>query len=159
MSICINNRCSVFERLLQWFAKPLKDSYQNITQDEDRAEQDHSLNSAVVRAHWEKNAALWIRYAELDLFKAEINTPAFLNHLPKTQGKYGLEIGCGTGKMAVALSKGGARILATDICENFIENCSQIHPVSKQLRFERADATRLQYRDRTFDFAISVHCM
>ena len=56
-------------------------------------------------ALWEANAETWTRHARagLDVYRDQVNTPAFLAMLPPVGGLRGLDIGCGEGATRACL--------------------------------------------------------
>jgi len=71
------------------------------------------------------------------------------------QGKRVLEIGVGTGRIAVPLQKSGIQLVGIDIAPQMVA-----HGREKGLRnVVFADGARLPFRDRTFDAATSNHVL
>lgn len=103
-------------------------------------------------AHWEANAEAWTAHARagFDRYRDLVNTPGFLVMLPDVAGRDGLDIGCGEGGNTARLVERGARMTALDISPTFLRHAAAAHPA---IRFLRADAGALPFRDGTFDFA------
>ncbi len=114
------------------------------------------MDHNIVKRYWEDNANLWIYSSDHghDEWRNCINTPAFLNVLPEVSHLCGLDIGCGDGYNSRLLANRCRSLLATDICESFVNhNKSLVNP--DKLTFEVANAADLPYQNETFDFATS----
>lgn len=110
-----------------------------------------------VKELWEKNANLWIQASEssADEWRNIMNTPAFLSILPNISKQEGLDIGCGDGYNSRLIANRCLKLTAIDFCEAFIEhNKAAINPTN--LIFELANATKLPYKDKSFDFVTSL---
>ncbi len=59
-----------------------------------------------------------------------------------------------TGEVAHALSRRGFTVVAVDLSEEMVAVGRRLHPESRQLRWVRADVTRLALRESAFDFCI-----
>jgi SAM-dependent methyltransferase len=75
------------------------------------------------RALWNANAPAWteLSRAGFDFYRDQVNTPAFFAMLPPVEGLWCLDLGCGEGHNTRLLAARGARVLALDIAEFFIE--------------------------------------
>jgi ubiquinone/menaquinone biosynthesis C-methylase UbiE len=101
------------------------------------------------------NADAWTRLVRLgcDIYRDEVNMPAFLGMLPNICGLVGLDIGCGEGESTRALAKLGARMAAVDVSTRFVavaREYEQDHPMG--IDYQLASATQLPSPDTTFDF-------
>ena len=67
-----------------------------------------------------------------------------------------LDLGCGGGQLARALSKQGARVTGIDPAEQAIEAARQAAP---EARFEVASAERLPFPDGKFDGAVFLNSL
>jgi len=65
-----------------------------------------------------------------------------------------LELGCGTGDVAVQLAALGSRVAGIDFSENMIEIASGRFPV---IEFKVADAEAVPYEDGEFDLVVSCY--
>ncbi len=112
-----------------------------------------------VGQYWEGNAAAWTQLsrAGYDLYRDLINTPAFREMLPETDGKRGLDIGCGEGHNTRLIARAGARMIAFDIAKRFVAAARQ-QEVKDPLgiRYLVASALELPFADEAFDFAIAT---
>ena len=77
-----------------------------------------------VGRHWDENAEAWTRLARAgyDVYRDELNTPAFLEMLPDVDGLSGLDVGCGEGHNTRLVLERGARMTGIDIAENFVRH-------------------------------------
>lgn len=104
---------------------------------------------------WEANAETWTRQARAgyDIYRDNLNTPAFLAMLPPIAGLKGLDVGCGEGSNTRSLAKLGANMSAIDIAPTFIR-----HALSREaaeplgIDFAVGDALALPFPDASFDF-------
>ncbi|MBW2109235.1 MAG: methyltransferase domain-containing protein [Deltaproteobacteria bacterium] len=71
-------------------------------------------------------------------------------------GKLALDIGTGTGQVAVYLARSGFRTTGIDISESMIRRARQ-HALEHGLHidFQPGDAERLEFKDNTFDVVVS----
>jgi ubiquinone/menaquinone biosynthesis C-methylase UbiE len=114
------------------------------------------MNHEEVGRFWNGNANAWTRLARdgYDVYRDYLNTPAFFELLPKVVGLAGLDIGCGEGHNTRLLARGGARVTAIDIAENFIRYARQVEanePLG--IGYHVASAVDLPFAEATFDFA------
>ena len=115
-----------------------------------------------IASHWNANAEAWAVLSRMgcDTSRDLANTPAFLELLPSVSGLLGLDIGCGEGDNTRLLEKQGARIIACDIAEQFLNYAAESqHADPRRIEYLSASALRLPFADRSFDFVTSVMCM
>lgn len=113
------------------------------------------MDSSQVAAHWEANAENWTQLARSghDVFRDELNSPAFFRMLPSVAGSQGLDVGCGEGANTRQLARVGARMHAVDIAPTFIQRAKEeeiSHPLG--IRYQVADAIDLPFGSAEFDF-------
>jgi SAM-dependent methyltransferase len=114
------------------------------------------MDHETVGRFWDSNADAWTKLtrAGYDVYRDHLNTPGFLEMLPRVQGLLGLDIGCGEGHNTRLLAKRGARMAAVDISELFIRHALE-HERDEPLGIDYrvASAVGLPFPDVTFDFA------
>jgi len=105
---------------------------------------DRDLNQAAQKA-WNANAEWWDGQvgAEGNAFHRTLIAPAQMELLALKPGERVLEIACGNGQFAREMARAGARVLATDFSEPFLERARQHTAESglKGIEFRRLDAT------------------
>ncbi len=104
---------------------------------------------------WNDNADAWTKLSRegFDVYRDELNTPAFLGMLPDVSGKYGLDIGCGEGNNTRLLAARGAKVTGVDIASKFIGHAKEFednHP--NGIDYQVASAVELPFQSETFDF-------
>ncbi|MDR6856240.1 methyltransferase domain-containing protein [Variovorax guangxiensis] len=77
------------------------------------------MDAREVAKHWEANAEAWTCQVRrgLDVFRYELNRPAFFAMLPPVRGLRGLDVGCGEGANTRQLARWGARMVAIEVQE------------------------------------------
>jgi len=114
------------------------------------------MNHLTAGEYWNGNAEVWTKLARAgyDIYRDQLNTPAFLALLPPVGGRNGLDIGCGEGHNTRLLARQGANMTAIDISEIFIR-----HAQAEELRqplgiiYRQTSAVELPFAGVTFDFA------
>ena len=104
---------------------------------------------------WNGNAEAWTKLsrAGYDVYRDQLNTPAFLAMLPPVAGKGGLDLGCGEGHNTRQVARLGAQMTAIDIAETFIR-----HARAEEARFplgityHQVSAVELPFAAASFDF-------
>jgi ubiquinone/menaquinone biosynthesis C-methylase UbiE len=71
-------------------------------------------------------------------------------------GQSVLEIGCGTGLMALALARGGRRVTGIDVSRVALERARSRAPGMRELEFTLVSGVNLPYTDALFDCAYSI---
>ena len=95
--------------------------------------------------------------AGYDVYRDELNTPAFMAILPAIRGLSGIDIGCGEGYNTRKLAHAGARIVGIDIAESFICHAKALernNPLG--IEYKNASALDLPFPDERFDFATAI---
>ncbi len=105
-------------------------------------------------AYWERNAETWTLLVRQgwDVYRDQVNTPAFLAALPDVSGLRGLDVGCGEGHNTRLLRERGARMTALDVSSVFLRAAAAAEPAVAPIRFVRGSATRLPFASSSFDF-------
>ena len=103
------------------------------------------------RAIWNANAPAWteLSRAGYDVCRDLVNTPAFLAMLPPVEGQTCLDLGCGEGHNTRLLARRGARVVALDIAESFIEAAAGQD--RRGIRYLIGDGAALPLRAARFD--------
>lgn len=112
--------------------------------------------------YWNQNAPAWtaLTRAGYDVYRDQLNTPAFFEILPDIQNLKGLDIGCGEGHNTRLLAVQGARMAAIDVAELFITYARQAESEKPLgISYQQADAAALPFEDGSFDFATSFMCL
>ncbi len=83
-----------------------------------------------------------------------------LDALGDLTGKHILEIGCGTGQLAIAIAERGASVLAIDICPEMIKYAKKnaaLCKVTDRVQFQVVDFEELDISSkRQFDWIIAI---
>jgi ubiquinone/menaquinone biosynthesis C-methylase UbiE len=109
-----------------------------------------------VGEYWNGNAEAWTRLARAgyDIYRDFVNTPAFFEMLPDVAGLRLLDIGCGEGYNTRLLADRGARVVAIDIAERFIEYAiADEREEPRGIEYRIASAVELPFEDASFDGA------
>jgi ubiquinone/menaquinone biosynthesis C-methylase UbiE len=109
--------------------------------------------------YWEGNAAAWTQLSRLgcDVYRDEVNTPAFLELLPDVAGMSGLDVGCGDGHNTRLFAGRGARMDAVDIAPTFLRFAREAeHRRPLGIRYIEASGLELPFRSGHFDFVTAV---
>jgi SAM-dependent methyltransferase len=102
------------------------------------------------RAIWNANAAAWteLSRAGFDVYRDLVNTPAFFAMLPPVDGLTCLDLGCGEGHNTRLLAGRGARVVALDIAESFLQ-AAAARDVDG-IRYVQGDGAALPFRAASF---------
>jgi ubiquinone/menaquinone biosynthesis C-methylase UbiE len=114
------------------------------------------MNHIEAGRYWNESADSWVKLARAgyDVYRDQLNTPAFFAMLPEVSGLPGLDIGCGEGHNTRLLAQRGARMSAIDIGEVFLAHAKDSElkqPLGIDYRL--ASAVDLPFADHSFDFA------
>ena len=103
------------------------------------------------RKLWNANAAAWteLSRAGYDVYRDQVNTPAFFALLPPVDGVLCLDLGCGEGYNTRLLAGRGARIVALDVAESFIAAAAGAD--RQRIRYVLGDGALLPFRAASFD--------
>lgn len=86
----------------------------------------------------------------------ESNVREFYERLPVTPGCRLLDVGCGSGQLALIAAKDGLQVTGVDIASNLVERArARAQAEGLQARFEEADAEALPFEDAIFDVVAS----
>ena len=111
----------------------------------------------------DNNKKFWDRHAGMYTKAMKSSAGLYSSIREKIAGDlYGnedvLELACGTGQLSFGLSECVEFYMATDFSADMIEN-AKIRGSRNNLRFETADATRLEYPDGSFDTVIIANAL
>lgn len=105
---------------------------------------------------WNGNAEAWTKLARAgyDIYRDQLNTPAFLAMLPPVTGLLGLDLGCGEGHNTRQVARLGAKMTAIDIAEIFIRHArAEEARAPLGITYHHVSAVELPYAAESFDFA------
>ena len=81
----------------------------------------------------------------------------FYRQLNIERGNTMLDVGCGSGQLALVAARAGARVTGCDIAANWIEKARmRAAEEGLSIQFDEADAERLPYADGQFDVVASL---
>lgn len=81
----------------------------------------------------------------------------FYERLNVAPGSQFLDVGCGSGQLALMAAKDGLQVTGVDIATNLVERArARAQSEGLQARFEEADAEALPFEDATFDVVASL---
>lgn len=81
----------------------------------------------------------------------------FYERLPVAPGSRFLDVGCGSGQLALMAAKDGLEVTGVDIASNWVERAqARAHAEGLRARFEEADAEALPFEDASFDVVTSL---
>ena len=104
---------------------------------------------------WNGNAEAWTKLARAgyDVYRDQLNTPAFLAMLPPVSGLAGLDLGCGEGHNTRQVARLGATMTALDISEIFIRHArAEEARAPLGITYHHGSAVILPYPQASFDF-------
>jgi SAM-dependent methyltransferase len=101
--------------------------------------------------------ATWMA-GDYDLFSRYMERGArvFFERIPLAPGSRWLDVGCGSGQVALMAARSGLTVTGIDIAGNLIE-CARRRAAAERLnvRFEEADAEAIPFPDGSFDVVVS----
>jgi len=93
-------------------------------------------------------------------YVASTQARVLANMVGRIQDRLILDVGTGTGRAALLMARGGARVTAVDASDQMLEVARQrAAEEHAQIRFQRGDAHALQFRDREFDVVICLRLL
>lgn len=117
------------------------------------------MNDTEIKQYWEQNAEAWtaLSRAGYDVYRDQVNTPAFLKMLPEVKDLKGLDIGCGEGHNTRLVARKGAKLTGIDISETFIDHARELEvqePLGIDYRV--GSASEMQFPDNHADFCMAT---
>jgi len=101
---------------------------------------------------------IWMA-GDYDRFSRYIESSArdFYNRLHVAHGCQLLDVGCGSGQLALIAAKDGLEVTGVDIASNLVERArARAQAEGLRARFEEADAEALPFEDASFDVMASL---
>lgn len=101
---------------------------------------------------------IWMA-GDYDRFSRYMETGAreFYERLPVAPGCRLLDVGCGSGQLALMAAKDGLEVTGVDIASNWVERArTRAQAEGLHARFEEADAEALPFEDASFDVVASL---
>lgn len=81
----------------------------------------------------------------------------FYDRLPVAPGAMLLDVGCGSGQLALIAAKDGLEVTGVDIAPNWVERArARAQAEGLRVRFDQGDAEALPYADKSFDLVVSI---
>lgn len=107
---------------------------------------------------WEGNAEAWtcLSRAGYDVYRDQLNTPAFLAMLPSVQGLRGLDVGCGEGHNTRLVARCGARMIGLDVAPTFLHHAREAEedePLG--IEYVKGSALAMPFPGERFDFVLA----
>jgi ubiquinone/menaquinone biosynthesis C-methylase UbiE len=120
------------------------------------------MDARDVAAHWESNAETWTTYsrAGYDKYRDALNTPAFLDMLPRVAGLKGLDLGCGDGTNTRSVARLGARMTGLDVAPTFVRHARETEAQDPLgIDYVLGDGQTIEFPDASFDFVTAFMSM
>jgi SAM-dependent methyltransferase len=117
------------------------------------------MDERMVADCWDANAPAWTELARqgFDIYRDEVNLPAFLAMLPEVSGRRILDIGCGEGHHARLLAQKGAKLVELDRAWSFIKAADQeAKRKGLSVASVQGTGTQLPFADSCFDLIIAT---
>lgn len=116
------------------------------------------MDDREVGSFWEGNAEAWTRLsrAGYDVYRDELNTPAFLAMLPEVAGQQGLDVGCGEGHNTRLVARRGAQMTGLDVAPTFLRHAREAEerePLG--IVYIEGSALAMPFPDERFEFVLA----
>jgi ubiquinone/menaquinone biosynthesis C-methylase UbiE len=118
----------------------------------------HNARSTEVESVKTRLKAMWMA-GDYDRFSRymESNAREFYERLDVAPGCQFLDVGCGSGRLALIAAKEGIQVTGVDIASNLLERARVLAQAEGlTVRFEEADAEALPFEDANFDVVASL---
>ncbi|MCC6175596.1 MAG: class I SAM-dependent methyltransferase [Chloroflexi bacterium] len=116
----------------------------------------------VVRAHWERRAPTFDQAPNHGLH-TDAQRTAWLERVRAWAGAEpldALDVGCGTGFLALLLAEAGHRVTGVDAADEMLALAREkATRAGRSVDFHRADAERIPYTDDSFDLVVERHVL
>jgi len=97
----------------------------------------------------------WTHFAPLEAFTT-IAAPYVVRHARVHEGQRVLDVGCGTGVVAVTAARLGARVTGLDLTPALLERARENAKIAGvEIEFREGDAENLPFADASFDVVVS----
>lgn len=116
------------------------------------------MTDQMMRQGWESEARNWASFARTpghDGAHQTVNLPALLDLLPAPAART-LDLACGEGRISRTLSQRGYRVAGVDASPTMLRFAASHQDAQPAVR---GDATRLPFRDQTFDLVVAYMCL
>jgi ubiquinone/menaquinone biosynthesis C-methylase UbiE len=107
-------------------------------------------------AQFKENAKrVWSTFASSEMMTSSV-APRLVRHAGITQGARVLDVGCGTGVVALTAARIGARVTGVDLTPELVEHARKNAALmGLEVAFNEGDAEALDFGDATFDVVVS----
>ncbi|MCK4352719.1 class I SAM-dependent methyltransferase [candidate division WOR-3 bacterium] len=117
------------------------------------------LSDKDIALRWDAGAKVWARTVRAggDIYREEVNNPAFFKFLGPIKGKKVLDLGCGEGYNTKILAKKGAKITGIDFSKELIKLTIDKEEKEKLgIKYYCQNAADLSiFKDNSFDVVVS----
>ena len=97
----------------------------------------------------------WAHFAPLEVFTTAA-AGRLVRHAGVRQGAHVLDVGCGTGVVAITAARMGARVVGADLTPKLLERARENSSIAQvHVDWHEADAEALPFKDAEFDIVLS----
>lgn len=110
-----------------------------------------------VSDHWNENASAWVEASKngYDIWRDQLNTPAFIALLPDIKESIGLDIGCGDGHNSKQIAAYCKKLICIDISDKLLDEAKK-ELMPDNLTFQKENAAQLSFKDDYFNFIVAT---
>jgi 2-polyprenyl-3-methyl-5-hydroxy-6-metoxy-1,4-benzoquinol methylase len=130
--------------------------------DQTLTERSHTMPGSALSSEMETAKTrlkhIWMA-GDYDRFSRYMESGArdFYERLNVAPGSQLLDVGCGSGQLALIAAKDGIEVTGVDIASNLVSRArARAHAEGLRVRFEEADAEALPFEDANFDVVVSL---